>query len=320
MQTSDDIIDQATLWQLRQPTLDAAGWEAFVLWLEASPAHAVAMDRVALADRLIADARPSAPAAGIPVLPMRSQARHSRLAALPRRRIGWGIAGTAIAASLALLLMPLALPRGAQPYVLTTAPGEHRTVRLDDGTEIAMNGGTRLRLDHADQRVAVLDRGQAMFRVHHDEGKAFTLVSGDLSVRDMGTVFDVTRTGDRLDVQVAEGSVMFQPDGDAIVLKRGHALTAREDRHSVALATVAPETVGGWQQGQIAFVDETVSAVFAAVERRYGTKVVLEHGLPERQFTGMVALSGSVDRDIPHLATLIGAKARRNGEQWVLAP
>jgi transmembrane sensor len=311
----DTIIDQATGWHLAQATLDAAGWERFVGWLEASPANAAAFDRVTVADRLIADARfPAAAPAGVRILPQRPRF------AVPRRRMAWGIAGTAIAASLVALLMPLALPRATQPYTLTTAPGEHRNVRLDDGTEIAMNGDTRLRLDHGDLRTAALDRGQATFRVRHDSGKPFTLISGALTVQDMGTVFDVTRARDRLDVQVAEGSVMFQPAHDAIVLKRGQALVAREDAHSIALSTVAPESVGGWQQGQIAFTGETVAAVFAAVERRYGTKVVLEKSLPDRQFTGMVSLSGSADRDIAHLATLIGARARRNGEQWVLAP
>lgn len=316
MTTETAIIDRATEWHFAQPTLDEAGWERFVAWLEADPAHAAAFDRVAMADRLIADLRfPDQAPAGVRILPMRP-----RLAALPRRQMAWGIGGTAIAASLALLLMPLALPRAGQPYTLTTAPGEHRTVTLDDGTAIAMNGSTRLRLDRADTRIAALDSGQATFRVHHDSGKAFTLTSGDLTVRDMGTVFDVTRAADRLDVQVGEGSVMFQPDGDAIVLKRGHALIAHEATNSVALATVAPETVGGWQTGNLSFTNETLATMFAAVERRYGTKVVLERPLPQRQFTGMVSLSGSADRDIPHLAALIGARWRRNGEQWVLAP
>ena len=319
MTIDDDIIDRATAWHLSQATLDAPGWERFVEWLEASSANAAAFDRVAMADRLIATVpEPAAAPAGIRILPIAPG--RSRFAAMPRRRLAWGIGGTAIAASLALLLMPLALPRAAQPYTIDTAPGEHRTVRLDDGTEIAMNGDTQVRLDRTDLRMAALDRGQATFRVHHDEGKAFTLTSGNLTVRDMGTVFDVTRAGDRLDVQVAEGSVMFQPDADAIVLKRGHALTAREKLGSVTLATVAPGTVGGWRDGHIAFTGETVSTVFDALERRYGTHVVLESGLPERHFTGMVALTGSADRDIPHLATLIGARARRNGDQWFVAP
>ena len=281
-------------------------WIAFVDWLEADPANACAYDRVAADDRTMpAIPAPIAPPAARPLLP---------------RRWAFGIGGTAIAASLVALLLPAMLPQAAMPYSVTTRPGEQRTIALADGTRIDLDGGTRIDLDKARPRSVTLAAGEAVFHVRHDAADPFTLHSGDLTVRDIGTVFDVTRAGQRLDVAVAEGSVMFQPDRDALTLAAGKRLSADEHLGSVTLGSVEPAAVGGWRDGRIAFAGDPLSSVFAAIDRRYGVTVRLAPGLSDRPFTGMVALTGAADRDIPHLAALIGATWRRDGEQWILTP
>ena len=104
--------------------------------------------------------------------------------------------------------------------------------------------------------------------------------SGDLTLRDIGTVFDVTRAGKRLDVAVAEGSVMFQPDHDAITLGAGKRLSANEGIWAASRwAPSNPTNVGGWRDGRIAFAGDPLSSVFAAIDRRYGVTVKLGGGL-----------------------------------------
>lgn len=315
---TDSIMAEAIDWHLRQADLTDAEWLVFVAWLE-SPANAHAYDRVATADRLLAGAaRPA-----VPALPPLAANDVDPCLVAPRpgaRRWGWSIGGLAMAACLAVLAMPFVRAPAAQPYWIATQPGEHRTVALTDGTRIDLNGGTRLGLDRADPRVATLQTGEAVFHVRHDGDHPFSVRSGDLTVRDVGTVFDVARTGPRLDVAVAEGEVLFQPDRDRIALTAGQAITAREDRGEVVRSTLAPDLVGGWRDGHLAFTGEPLDAVMAAVHRRYGVDVALDPGLSGRSFTGMVAMSGTADRDIPHLAALIGATWRRKGDRWILAP
>lgn len=300
------IIDRAIGWHIRQAEMDGGAWAEFVAWLEASPAHASAYDRVATLDRLLPD---------LPAIPFAANDDAPR----PRRWI-WNVGGTAIAAGVAALLLPMVLPHSAQPYEFHTKVGERRTVQLADGTRIEMSGDTRLGLDHANMRVASLESGEAVFHVRHDARDPFTLRSGALTVRDVGTVFDVIRAGPQLDVAVAEGSVMFEPKGDAILLKPGQKLTAREDNHSVTLSSVAPDLVGSWRDGRLSFAGEPLSSVFDSLHRAYGVQVKLEGDLPTRPFTGMVAVTGAGEKDIPHLAALIGATWRRSGDQWILAP
>lgn len=313
MSNDRDIVDQAIGWHLRQAELTTAGWHDFVAWLEADPAHAAAFDRVALDDALLSDATMPR---GMPIVandPAPSPTRR------PQRWL-WAVGGSAMAAGLAVLAMPMATSVAGDPYTVSTRPGEQRVVTLADGTRIELSGGTSLRLDRKDLRVAELQSGEAMFAVRHDAGKPFTVRSGVLSVQDVGTVFDVARDGKRLDVEVAEGSVVFQPGREAILLKAGAGLSAREDTGTVALITVSPDQIGGWRSGRLTFAGEPLGNVVVAIRRASGAELVLDPGLSVQPFTGMVRLTGKADQDVPHLAALIGARWRRDGERWILSP
>jgi transmembrane sensor len=307
-----DIVDQAIGWHLRQAELSAAEWHDFVSWLEADAAHAAAYDRVALDDALLADLpRPAKPA---------TLTHPAGLVPTRPRRWTWAVGGTAMAAGIAALVMPLALAPSSAAYTVRTAPGESRTITLADGTRIEMNGGTTLRLDRNNTRVASLDAGEAVFAVHHDSGYAFTVHSGGLAVQDVGTVFDVSRSGARLDVAVAEGAVSFQPGREAILVKAGTALVAREDVGQVTLSPVAVDIVGGWRSGRLTFNATPLGDVAAAIRRTNGADIRFDPDLSARPFTGMVRLTGDAAKDVPHIAALVGAGWRRDGERWVISP
>nr|WP_277998356.1 FecR domain-containing protein [Sphingomonas liriopis] len=292
---------------MRQDEMAADDWAAFVAWLEADAAHAEAFDAIAVQDRLIAQ------------VPFPAEAPAIVAANDDQPRRWWPLAGgAAIAAALALWLVPVATAPRLAAKTFTTRDGERRDVRLTDGTQIAMNGGTTLRLDPADPRSVRLERGEVTLHVVHDAAHPFTLRAGDQVIRDMGTTFDVTRGDGGLSVAVAEGSVLFQPDGAAVTLAAGQALTMTRGGRIVR-GTIAPEAVGGWRDGLLGFDAAPVAEVAAALRHRYGIDVRLAGDLSKRPFTGMVHVTGAADRDIPHLADLIGATWRRDGEGWVLA-
>lgn len=305
METEEAANHGAIGWHVRRHDLDLAGWRAFIAWLEESPRHARAYDRIAMLDALL-------PVAELPArVAVNDNSPHYWR---------WGAGVAAVAASLALLVVPASRRRAPQSYAVQTRAGEARSISLTGGTAIELAGGSRLLLDRADPRSASLEHGEALFHVRYDAQAPFIVHAGQVALRDLGTVFDVARGGARLNVAVAEGSVMFQPEAEAVVLGRGEEIAVREDDRTVVKKRVDPADVGGWTQGQLSFDGTPLAEVAATIHRVSGAQLVLEGDLPTRVFTGMVRLTGAANRDIPHIAALIGARWRRRGDQWILGP
>ena len=311
-----DIVDRAIDWHLRQTDMDDGAWREFVLWLEADAAHARAFDAVALDMALLSDNADLYPVPSEP-------AERQPVAAQPPRRVwAWAGGGIAVAAAASFTLMVLAIGLGTKnaPYTVETKPGAPREIALVDGTRIELNGATRLLLDRADPRVATLETGEATFHVRHDANAPFTVRSGAMMVQDLGTVFNVERDGMRLDVQVAEGSVLFQPKREAVTLNAGAGISAREDLGTVALTKVDATKVGGWRSGAIAFAGEPFGRVSAVLKRTDGVILSVDPSLSQQPFTGMVRLSGKAAQDVPHIAALVGAEWHQDGERWFISP
>ena len=294
---SRSVTEQAIDWHVRRDVLDDAGWADFVAWLE-QPAHAAAYDRVALLD-------------AIPMPEGRVGANDNA----PLRWRWWG--GGAVAAGLALAV-GLNLPaREADPRLIVTRPGQTRDVALADGARMTVGGGSTVAIAAGGVDVRA---GEALFRVRHDPRRTFTVTAGAVALRDVGTVFDVARNAGRIEVQVAEGAVLFQPGAEAITLARGDALSVNEEAGSVVRHRVATDAVGSWSRGSLRFDGVALTDVAAALHRATGATLVLTGDLPSRLFTGTVTLTGAAERDVPHLAALIGTKWRKQGEQWILGP
>ncbi|HTQ06751.1 MAG TPA: FecR domain-containing protein, partial [Polyangiaceae bacterium] len=103
--------------------------------------------------------------------------------------------------------------RGARadgPYVSAPAD-ESVTVAFSDGSSLAADPGSRLRVDEA--RVAgarvLVERGRATVHVEHHATSAWDFVAGPFDVRVTGTRFELAwdPTGEAVDLKLEEGSV-----------------------------------------------------------------------------------------------------------------
>lgn len=310
-----DIFEQAILWHLRLPDASADEWRSFIEWLEASPAHAATYDQLTLEDlSIVPPFEPGRPLG----------ADHVANDRWPRRR-RWILQSAAallvaglLFGGLSLLVRPARSP--STPYVVATAPGETRTIRLGDGTSIDLNGGTRLVLDRENARFASLETGEAIFRVNHDAASPFTLRSGNIELRDLGTVFNVNRQGQRLTVEVSDGAVMFQPERESVILRPGTQLIVRGDEDKVVIGHVDKASVGSWIRGWIVLHDTPVSEAANAIERATGARIVVAPELADKPFTGSIRLSGGAGDTISRFAQLLDARSAYAEGTWALTP
>lgn len=305
-----EIEEAARLWAIRAGDPGFSDWDGFTLWLEQSPAHLTAYE-AALAQ---ADA---AAAALLAAAPQAAWQPEPAIGAQPQRR-RW-LAGAAIAAAVAGVAGWGLIERGHPAEQIATAPGEHRTIDLADGSRIILNGGTRVTIDRDTPRRVELAQGEALFEVRHDEANPFLVVTGGTRLLDAGTVFNVVAEGGALDVEVAEGAVIYQPGANQVRLDAGDGLSRASAGAAPVLRKAAPQNVGGWQAGALHYDDAPLERIAGDLSRNLGRPVRFE-GVATARFTGTLMLDGKADAVLARAAPLLGVRFTARGEGWIMSP
>lgn len=309
--------DQALDWVRRIEDPTFLDWEGHAAWLEADARNAAAFDTASLriedATRGLASARPMLSAAE----PVNDNLQAPLPDAAPARR-RWGVFGLAAAAVLVGVVTAPQLMQGrARPYLIQTAPGEQRSFALADGTRIALNGGSVVKLDRSDPRTASLENGQAFFSVVHDASHPFVVRSGDSLFQDVGTSFDMIRSGQQTEVAVREGAVMYDPQGAAVRLAGGQAITVGASGATVR--RVASSDIGGWQQGRLSYQDVGLPEIAADLSRALGQTVAVDDGIKDRRFSGVIMIDSDRARMFRRMSDVMGIAIRPDGAGWRMA-
>jgi transmembrane sensor len=219
-QLTEMIREEGRRWALRAADPDFSDWDALTDWLEADPAHLDAYD-AALDDddwarRLFLEEGPEvAPVVAANDMGGRGACGRARRTALsPDGRLG-----CILAAGGRVGRLFRAAPRTDDR--ICNRAGQRHEITLADGSQILLNGGTRIRFSPSRPREIEMKGGEILFRVHHDADHPFVVTSGNTRLVDVGTVFDVQQQAGVLDVAVAEGAVLYNARGGEIRLGAG---------------------------------------------------------------------------------------------------
>lgn len=295
-QIPDPIRETALDWIVRTNDPDFASWDAFTAWLEADPVHADAYHALVDSEReMLPYAVPQEAAPG--------RARPRRLA---------------IAASVVLLAglgTAVVVPR-MMPVNYSTGAGEVRTVPLGGKDQLVLNGDTKIALSGWDRRTVRLDEGQVLLQLKGGEDNV-RLVSGDLQLVDVGTVFEVSRDGHSTRVLVSEGRVMADPDGARLTLASGQRLDTQDGATTLQATAADPGSVGAFQRGQLVYLDEPLEKVAADLHRSTGIDFSTSAAMSGRRFSGTLSVP-EVKRDPRSLQPLLGVSMQRSGQGWIM--
>lgn len=301
---ADNARESALDWIVRtnDPSFDA--WDEFTAWLEESPANAEAYHRLADSE---AQLRPIVEAVAIPVGVGEVQAARGT------RR------GLAIAASIAAFAGVTTAVFGPRlmPVDYSTAPGEIRTIALGDEDQLVMNGGTRLSLTGFGRRTVRLDQGQLLLRLRESGKGPVEVHAGDLTLVDVGTVFEVAREGESTSVAVSEGAVLADPKGAKLKLSPGERLDTVDGAAVLQAASVDPSAVGAFARGQLIYADQSLEQVAADLRRSTGIDFSTTPAIRTRRFSGTLSVA-EVKRDPKSLEPLLGVPLQRSDRGWVI--
>ena len=198
---------------------------------------------------------------------------------------------------------------------------------LSDGTTVTLNSGSKLKCDN---RFGIIDRvvqleGEGYFKVAKDENKPFTVKTSHLSIRALGTIFNVKAYSDdkTIETTLVEGSLKIEEiteksSGEEMVLKPNQKLTffkeeskmiddkvnqpvnnvniakPRKIQKSVELPRLVAENVNvdpviSWKENRWIFEKESLSQIAIELERRFDIQIDFKsERLKSYRFTGII--------------------------------
>ncbi len=149
---------------------------------------------------------------------------------------------------------------------------------LADGTQVWLAAGSTLkypeRFEKRGRNVEL--QGEAFFDVARDEKRPFTIKTGDMETRVLGTSFKITAyEGHEHEVSVATGKVSVNNEGKELaLLTRGASVRHNPDTGETTRVEIDPQSLENWKSGTLTFNKLPMGLVAEQLKSRYGIELV----------------------------------------------
>lgn len=303
------VIREASLWFVRLGAEEATAEDGAACrrWIDASPLHRLAWERVEMLARQFGQVEPQAGLAALGRGPSRG-----RRQALKILSLGLGAGGLAAAG----------LPWRAWTSDFGTAVGERRDATLSDGSALSLNtdSAADVRFDAA-QRLIVLRRGELHIASRGDPmvpPRPLVVATPMGRITALGTRFVVRLLDGKAWVAVTEGAVKIDPaaggEGVSRIVEAGAGTYF--DERAVQAARPAPHA-DDWMQGAL-FADGMRLDAFADELGRYRTgRLVCDPAVAGLRISGSFPL-GDTDRILASIERALPVRADRYTRYWVV--
>ena len=263
-------------------------WLDFEAWLQSAPGHRRAYDK-AMTLWLDLDRQAMPLAAAIADL-VQDQPRARPARSKPALWWGGAMAGVAAVALTFAALNPY---RGAEPTIYATAKGERKAITLADGTHVMLNGASKIAVRfERGQRDVTLTQGEVAFNVVHDPSRPFQVQAGDQTLRDIGTEFNVLRSGGDIIVTVRQGMVEARGAGDrsGVSLGAGSRLQHHEGATASTVTLVSADDAFSWRSGRLIYRNRPLSEIASDLNRYGDSQVRVDSPAAGMRFTGVLVI------------------------------
>lgn len=218
-----------------------------------------------------------------------------------------------------------------------TAIGEQQVYKLEDGTKITLNTGSRIgvRFSH-DARLLHLESGEVHVEVAKDAQRPLSVLVGGHIVQAIGTAFNIElKPGREIELVVTEGTVrvgeQFKPnetglkDAEIVLPRSATVLTAGQqlvtgDEVEVAqpISSDDIQVKLSWREGNLIFRGESLAEAAQEVERYTGVEFVfVDENLKQVRVSGFFK-AGDVEGMLAVLKENFDIEFQRETDKRVL--
>jgi len=207
-----------------------------------------------------------------------------------------------------------------------TAYGQTRTFALSDGSTVALNANSALRVPRwgfGNRTREVRLDGEAEFRVRHlpDHRRFVVRTATDFSVEVLGTEFVLYARDVRRRVVLNQGrvKVTYQP-GKQVLMRPGDWVALDAAGHLERHKTATPARFTAWKQHQFTFDQTRLADIADLIREHFGLTVrIADSTLAERRVSGVFGAE-KPDELLEALAELFEFRLEQTGRDVTIQP
>ncbi|MDD2437916.1 MAG: FecR domain-containing protein [Massilibacteroides sp.] len=189
----------------------------------------------------------------------------------------------------AVVIIPFLMLAGGSYYLfqreqiiqITTAYGETRQIFLPDNSEVWLNSGTTIqypkRFKNNTRKISL--EGEAYFIVKRDTSRPFIVQTNNLSVKVLGTVFNVKAypRDNKTIATLTSGKIEVETNTkQSRVLNPNEQLTYNSQTSDINIMKISATDASGWTSGQLIFTNASIHEIFETLERRFNVSFEIQ--------------------------------------------
>lgn len=190
---------------------------------------------------------------------------------------------------------------------LIVPKGKRSSLALSDGTKVWINSGSTLEFPHtfAEDKREIFVEGEIYIEVAKEEDRPFFVNTSDVSVKVLGTRFNISSYGEDSfsNVVLVEGKVEVSCENEKIILNPDQLVVLKNNNMEVKTVNVYDYI--SWKDGLLQFKSEPLSLILTRISRYYDVNISYEESIQQLTCTGKLVLFddiGQVMRTITNTA------------------
>ncbi len=148
---------------------------------------------------------------------------------------------------------------------------------LSDGSRVTLNKFSTLELQNGKTSRAVNLSGEAFFEVTHNAHQPFTVRVNDVTIRDVGTGFNVRSTNGTTEIIVETGAVLVTAGSGAVKATAGEKVLVTAGGAKITRTPVSNRLYQYYRTKSFICRQTPLSELIIALNEAYGTNIVVQN-------------------------------------------
>lgn len=204
------------------------------------------------------------------------------------------------------------------PVVQIVSLNKIITDTLPDGSSVTLNKNSELRFNQSGKRRTAYLKGEAFFNVVHNDKIPFEVSISDVTIKDIGTAFNVKEivTSGEIEVAVENGEVnIYSAKLHGIILKKGEKVVYTISTGEINKTMLQPlDNIATYKSKMFVFKGTPLSSVIAQINDVYNARIQLADGALMDRAVNVTFQDESLETIITVLTEALNLKAEQRGD------